>query len=202
MELGRGQRMHWVTTTQILDDLKFSDNEAAWKTFTDHFYPVIFGFAQKMGLSPADAEDVAQETIIQFLRLYRQDKFQREKGHLSHWMFGVARNVIRDFIKKKPKESAVQEHTEQTSFWANVPDEKAILQTWQTQWQREILTRCLIRVRKEVDEKTFQAFEMYAIAQQPIKTVCEQLGMTPNAVYIAKNRVLSKMRELQSRYEQ
>lgn len=194
--------MQWVTTTQILDDLKCSDNAVAWKTFTDHFYPVIFGFAHKMGLSSTDAEDVAQETIIQFLRLYRADRFHREKGHLSHWIFGVARNVVRDFIKKKPREYAVQNNQDQTSFWATVPDEKAILHTWQTQWQREILNRCLSRARREVDEKTFQAFEMYAMAQQPVSAVCDKLGMTPNAVYIAKNRVLTKMRELKKHYEQ
>ena len=194
--------MQWITTTQILDDLKFSDNAAAWKTFTDHFYPVIFGFARKMGLSSTDAEDVAQETIIQFLRLYRADRFQREKGHLSHWIFGVARNVIRDFVRKKPREYGVQNHPDQTSFWARVPDEKTILRTWQTQWQREILNRCLSRAHREVDEKTFRAFEMYAIAQQPVNAVCKELGMTPNAVYIAKNRVLTKMRELKQHYEQ
>ena len=194
--------MQWVTTTQILDDLKFSDNSAAWKTFTDHFYPVIFGFAKNMGLSSTDAEDAAQETIIQFLRLYRDNRFQREKGHLSHWIFGVARNVIRDFIKKRPKEHAVPDSSTRTSFWAAVPDDKAILHTWETQWQREILNRCLSRARSEVDEKTYRAFEMYAVGQQPVKTVCEELDMTPNAVYIAKNRVLTKMRELKEHYDQ
>lgn len=194
--------MQWVTTTQILDDLKFSDNSTAWKTFTDHFYPVIFGFAKNMGLSSTDAEDAAQETIIQFLRLYRNNKFQREKGHLSHWIFGVARNVIRDFIKKKPKEYAIGDNNTQTSFWAAVPDEKAMLHTWETHWQREILNRCLSRVRSQVDKKTYQAFEMYAITQLPVATVCEKLNMTPNAVYIAKNRVLTKMRELKKHYDQ
>ena len=194
--------MQWVTTTQILDDLKFSDNSAAWKTFTDHFYPVILGFAKNMGLSSTDAEDATQETIIQFLRLYRDNRFQREKGHLSHWIFGVARNVIRDFIKKRPKEYSVPDGSTRTSFWGAVPDDKAILHTWETQWQREILSRCLSRARSEVDEKTYRAFEMYAVAQQPIKVVCEELGMTANAVYIAKNRVLTKMRELKKHYDE
>ncbi|MHC4385552.1 MAG: RNA polymerase sigma factor [Planctomycetota bacterium] len=194
--------MQWVTTTQFLDDLKFSDNSVAWKTFTDHFYPVILAFAKNMGLSSADAEDATQETIIQFLRLYRDNRFQREKGHLSHWIFGVARNVIRDFIKKRPKEYSVPDSCTRTSFWGSVPDEKAILHTWMTEWQRVILSRCLSRVRCEVDEKTYRAFNMYALEQQPVKAVCEELDMTPNAVYIAKNRVLTKMRELKRCYDE
>lgn len=194
--------MQWVTTTQILDDLKFSDNSTVWKTFTDHFYPVIFAFAKSMGLSAADAEDVAQETILQFLRLYRDNRFQREKGHLSHWIFGVARNVIRDFIKKKPKEYRVSDQGGRTSFWDSIQDDKATLHTWTTQWQRIVLSRCLMRVRNEVDEKTYRAFEMYAMAQQPVQQVCNQLDMTANAVYIAKNRVLTKIREFKELYDE
>lgn len=193
--------MQWVTTTQILDDLKFSDNPAAWKTFTDHFYPVILAFAKNLGLSSADAEDATQETIVQFLRLYRDNKFQREKGHLSHWIFGVARNIIRDYIKKSPKEFHIADNGTRTSFWDSIQDDKAVLHTWTTEWQRVVLSRCLLRVRREVDEKTYQAFEMYAMAQQPVEQVSKQLDMTPNAVYIAKNRVLTKIRELKKQYD-
>ncbi|MEN8126411.1 MAG: sigma-70 family RNA polymerase sigma factor [Planctomycetota bacterium] len=194
--------MQWVTTTQILDDLKFSDNSNAWKTFTDHFYPVIFAFAKSMGLSAADAEDAAQETILQFLRLYRDNRFQREKGHLSHWIFGVARNVIRDFIKKRPKEYHISDNGSRTSYWDSIQDDKSTLHTWTTEWQRIVLSRCLIRVRSEVDKKTYRAFEMYAIAQQPVQQVCGQLDMTANAVYIAKNRVLTKIREFKEHYDE
>ena len=194
--------MEWVTTTQILDDLKFSNDSTAWKTFTEHFYPIIVAFAKKTGLSSSDAEDVAQETILTFLKLYRGNKFHREKGHLSHWIFGVTRNVIRDYLKKKPKECHISGNTTQTSFWAAVPDdESAILQTWSTEWQRTILMRCLSRTRSEFDEKTFRAFEMYALKQKPMEEICRELDISRNAVYIAKSRVLTKIRELKKHYE-
>lgn len=194
--------MQWITTTQILDDLKCSDNSVVWKRFSDHFYPVIFAFSKSMGLSTADAEDVTQDTIIQFLRLYRAGKFHRQKGHLSHWVFGVARNVIRDFIKKKPPERNVSDSNTRTSFWASIQDDKAMQHTWTVQWQRSVLDRCLSKVRSEVDPKTYRAFEMYAMDQQPVEQVCNTLDMTPNAVYVAKNRVLTKIRELKKRYDE
>ena len=172
--------MEWITTTQILDDLKFSNDSTAWKTFTDHFYPIIIAFAKKTGLSSADAEDVAQETILTFLKLYRANKFQREKGHLSHWIFGVTRNVIRDFIKKRPRERHISNGGTQTSFFASVQDEKAILHTWETEWRHIILDRCLSKAHRDVDEKTYRAFELYAIMQQPVEQVCKELGTICN----------------------
>jgi RNA polymerase sigma-70 factor (ECF subfamily) len=192
--------MEWVTTTQLLDELKFSNDSVAWKTFTDHFYPVITAFAKKTGLSSTDADDVAQETIVTFLKLYRQDKYHREKGHLSHWIYGVTRNVIRDYLKKRPKEFPVSENTTQTSFWASVPDENKILETWNTEWQRKILMRCLSRAQSDFDEKTFKAFDMYAMQHISIEKVSQYLKITPNAVYVAKSRVLMKIRELKKHY--
>ena len=120
--------MEWITTTQVLRDLKHSDNSIVWKTFTDHFYPAIFAFAKRMGLSSTDAEDAAQETIIQFLRLYRAGRFQRDMGHLSHWIFGVAHNIVRDHIKKFPKEHTIPDNGTHASFWQLVRDDKAALQ--------------------------------------------------------------------------
>jgi hypothetical protein len=57
-------------------------------------------------------------------------------------------------------------------------------------------------VRSEVDPKTYRAFEMYAMDQQPVEQVCNTLDMTPNAVYVAKNRVLTKIRELKKQYDE
>lgn len=193
--------MEWVTTTQILYNLKFSNDPVAWKTFTDHFYPTIRVFAKNIGLPPSDAEDVAQETLFTFLKLFRGNHFQREKGHLSHWIFGVTRNVVKDYLKKRPREHPVLENSTQTSFWAAVPDENTLMQTWHAEWQHSLLDRCLSRVRSELDENTYQAFEMYALKQQPIEDICRELDMSRNAVYIAKSRVLTRIRELRNYYE-
>ena len=77
--------MDWVTTTQVLEDLKESNDILAWTSFRNHFYPVIFNFAKTLGLSAADAEDATQETMLAFLKAFRNGKYDREKGQFSHW---------------------------------------------------------------------------------------------------------------------
>ena len=108
---------------------------------------------------------------------------------------------MKGYLKKKPKEHLVSENATQTSFWAAMPDENAILETWSTEWQRTILTRCLSKARSEFDKKTYQAFEMYALKQQSIEEICQELNLSRNAIYIAKSRVLTKIRELKKHYE-
>lgn len=193
--------MEWVTTTQVLEGLKELDDTLAWTSLRDHFYPVIFNFAKTLGLSETDAEDAAQETMLAFLKAFRDGKYNREKGHLSHWLFGVAKRTILDFRKRLPREHFVADNTTGTSFWDMIADENGIRHTWDTEWRYMVLERCLQQARRELDQKVFKAFELYALLQKPIEEVCQTLAMSRNAVYIAKSRVLSKLRQLQHDFE-
>lgn len=193
--------MQWITTTQILNDLKNSNDSLVWNTFRDHFYPVICSFARKLGLSSNYAEDIAQETMFVFLKAFRKNQYSREKGSLSNWVFGIARNVIRDFRRRLPKERLISNDSTVTSFWNMVADDKMLKHTWETEWRKLVLERCLLQVRNEVTPKNFKAFELYALLQQPVEDVCKELSMTRNAIYIAKNKVLTKLRDLRNKFE-
>jgi RNA polymerase sigma factor (sigma-70 family) len=194
------ESMDWKTTTQLLENLKNSDDSTGWNCFRDYFYPVIVRFAKRMGLNPDDAEDAAQETFIAFLKAYRTDKYQRQQGKLSHWVMGVARNVIRNHYRKQPKISPTANPN--APLPQDVEDEQAVQHTWQTEWRNVLLQRCLIQARKEFDSKTFLAFELYALEGKPVSQVCAQLNLSANAVYIAKNRVLTKIRLLYTDFDE
>ena len=193
--------MQWVTTTQVLEELRESNDTLAWTVFRDHFYSVVINFARTLGLSETDAEDAAQETMLVFIKAFRDGKYNRKKGHLSHWLFGVARRVILNFRKRLPRERLIADSTSGTSFWDMVADEDAVRHTWDSQWRHMTLERCLQQARRELDQKVFEAFELYALFQNPVEDVSKTLGMSRNAVYIAKNRVLSKLRQLQQDFE-
>jgi RNA polymerase sigma factor (sigma-70 family) len=193
--------MDWVTTTQVLEDLKESNDILAWNSFRNNFYPVIFNFAKTLGLSATDAEDATQETMLAFLKAFRDGKYEREKGQFSHWLFGVAKRVILNFRKRLPLKHFSENNTTGTFFLNTIADENNIRRTWDTQWRYMVLEKCLLQARREVDQKVFNAFELYALSQKPVEEVCRTLDMSRNAVYIAKSRVLSKLRQLQKDFE-
>jgi RNA polymerase sigma-70 factor (ECF subfamily) len=64
-----------------------------------------------------------------------------------------------------------------------------------------VLERSLQQVRRETDKKVFEAFELYALMGENPQEVAKQLGISPNAVYIAKSRVLTRLRQLQKEFE-
>jgi RNA polymerase sigma-70 factor (ECF subfamily) len=193
--------MDWATTTMILDGLKASDDAAVWGKFCGHFNPLIANFAKHIGLSPRDAEDAAQETMLAFLKAYRSGKYDRGKGRLSDWLFGIARNVILDFRKRLPREQLVADRSEGTSFWQLLEDPDAARISWQIQWRRMVLAACIEQIKKEVDPAVFEAFKLYALDDMPVEEVSQRLNISHNAVYIAKSRILSRLRQLESEFE-
>ncbi len=73
--------MKWITTTLVLEQLL--DSEAAvWSVFVDRFRTPVVRVAQEFGLDAEGAEDVAQETLTDFMRAYREGKYDRTKGKL------------------------------------------------------------------------------------------------------------------------
>ena len=193
--------MKWVTTTQVLEDLRGSNDTIAWISFRDHFYPVIFNFARKLGLSETDAEDAAQEVMLTFVRAFRDGKYSKEKGRLSNWLFGIARRVILNLRGHKPLEHLVADKTTGTSFWDLIKDDYSLTQNWENQWRQMVLIRCLEQVQQQFEPKVYRAFDLYALSNVPVAEVAQQLKISSNAVYIAKSRVLSKLRQLERQFE-
>ena len=191
----------WLTTTQLLEDLKTTHDESAWTEFCSHFQPVVIEFARKLGLSNVEAEDAAQETMTAFFKAFKEGKYDKDKGRLSNWLFGIAKRVILNLRGRQPLEKLIADKTTGTSFWDMVQDDRTLGRTWELEWRQMVLKRCLEQVQQEFDPKVFGAFRNYAIEQFTIEEVCQRFGMSPNAVYIAKSRILSRLRELKRKYE-
>ena len=195
--------MEWMTTTTVLDRLRDANDHSAWSSFMERFRAPIAAFSQKMGLRPSDAEDVTQETMIAFLESYRQEAFQRGRGRLSHYLFGIAHNKILAARRKiATREAQVSLSEDGTSFWSALPDSGAAQELWEKEWRQTILAQCLEQASREVSPQTFEAFRLVVFGNRTPADVAAELGMTRNAVFIAKHRVGTRLRELRAAYEE
>lgn len=191
--------MDWITTSTILHDLRDAANDAAWRRLTDRFRRPIIAFALRMGLSAADAEDAAQETLTAFAESFRRGAYDPARGRLSRWLFGIAyHQTLRERRCQAQKPPARPE----TSFWNNLPDEREASRCWDEEWEQALLEECLARVRLEFEPETFRAFECAMRADGDANDVARQLGISVKTVYNAKHRVLKRVRELRAELEE
>ena len=187
----------WVTTSTMLQRLSDFDDRGAWERFSARFLHPIQAYARKRGLGHEEAEDVAQESLLAFAQAYRRGDYDREKGRLSHWIFGIAWRRV-DHARRKPGRVAAdgRERPADSAEWMAFASPSTVSPEWEEVWERSILEACLRQVRREFESKTFRAFEMLVLDQRSLDDAERELGQTRNALSIAKHRVSKRLREL------
>lgn len=204
MELSSpSQTAQSTTGTYILDGLRSPANQTVWNLYVDRYRPMLIAFGRKLNLTETDAEDVAQQTLIEFCNSYRDGKYDREKGRLRDWLFGIARNQIHNFQRRRRDREVQAPHaaTDGTDFFAMQSDDDHLRIEWEAQWQDSVLRQSLAQVREEVQSATYEAFDLFALQDWPAAKVAEKLGITENAVFGAKRRILRRLREISTYWE-
>ena len=194
--------MDWVTTSTILQELKDFRNAGAWRDFVERFHRPVAGFARKLGVSPVDAEDVAQETLAAFAESYRRGVYDPAKGRLSSWLFGIAyRQTLRQRRKDARPDRPEGAREDGRSVENRIPDEKHATDLWTRHWERFVLDQCLDRARGEFPAETFRAFELVVRFELTPPEAARELGVPVKKVYNAKHRVLMRVRALRRELE-
>lgn len=185
-----------TTSTGLLDGLKDASNEDVWQAFDARYRPVILSLAQRMGLSHADAADVVQETLLQFLRDYRLGRYERGKGRLRHWLQGIARHRITDALRARGRR-----REQGASAAADLASREDMERFWSEESEREILRQAMAELRESTrtSPRSIEAFEALVLGGRSAGVVAEEFGLTAHDVYMIKHRMTAKLREIVSR---
>ncbi len=192
-----GQRMPVspVTRASLLVRIQDPNDVAAWREFFDLYAAVVYGFARKRGLQDADAADLMQEVLRSVANHAGRLNYDRAKGTFRGWLYSVTRNKIFNFLDKRRHQvqgtgdSAAHHRLEEH------PDEPVDEETWDREYERRTFAWAVERVRYEFHEGTWQAFWLTAVEGLSAKEVSERLKMSPGAVYVAKSRVIARLRD-------
>ncbi|MGE0480388.1 MAG: RNA polymerase sigma factor [Phycisphaerae bacterium] len=192
--------MEWATTSTILASLADFRNQSAWGRFATQFREPIVRFALRLGLSASAAEDVAQETLLAFAEAFRQGRYDRERGRLRDWLFGIASRQIANRRRADARRRG-KERDERSAFWHNTVDPEVATTAWESEWTRAVLAACLLRVRQEVEPMTMRAFDAVVREGRPVAAAARDLHLSVKAVYNARYTVLRRIRELRAEFE-
>lgn len=187
--------MEWVTTTTILEDLRGFGNRPAWDRFVGRFHRPIAAFVREVGVPDPDAEDVAQNTLLAFAEAYREGRYDRERGRLSRWLFGIAYRQALRHLRRSARAPLAAEPPEADGP-GRPADESAAADVWDRIWDGHLLRTAIDRARREFAPRTFRAFELVVLEDAAPAAAAETLGAPVKAVYNAKHRVLHRVREL------
>ncbi len=175
------------TRTTLLLRLRDRADDAAWRTFDALYRPMIVAYAHRRGLDAADAEDVAQQCAQAVLEGIAD--YQR-RGSFKGWLRTIARHKIVDHFRRKGRETRAD-----TALLAETPGEPDDA-AWDRDWVSSHLRHGAEVARRELAPTTFEAFEMYALQGRDPADVARALGVSVAQVYVAKHRVVKRIREV------
>lgn len=194
--------MEWITTSTIIHDLHDLSNQTAWRSFVDRFQGPVVRFIAGLGFSPEDAQDVGQETLTAFAEGLRTGRYDRDRGGLRAWLFGIAyRQAMRLRQSAGRRERMIDRGDAATRVVFEMPDEKSAGELWNTLWDRFLVEECFRQIRREFRPDNVRAFELMIKEGYDAGEAAEAVGTTTRAVYNSKHRILTRMRELRSQLE-
>ncbi len=179
-----------TTRPSLLIRVKNRDDAESWREFDGLYRPLLMKYAHRRGLSEHDAEDIAQGCLATVSQRIRDFKYDPRRGRFRAWLKTVVNHLVSDLLRKRLERSAESGELRIPQCREESPED-----VFERTWEEEHLRYCLRPLREEVEPQTYDAFRLYAIDHWPIKGVCKALDMTPNQVYLAKHRIVRRLRE-------
>jgi RNA polymerase sigma-70 factor (ECF subfamily) len=182
------------TRPSLLVRLRDSQDRDAWRQFVDIYVPLIYGFARRGGLQDADAADVTQEALCAVARAIKRLEYDPNRGSFRAWLLTVVRSKIANWRTRQERNHVQDRDCGAQDELDNMPapiEETA----WDQEYERRIFQLAAAQVRGQFEEASWQAFWQTALEGKSGKEVAATLGISVGAVYIAKSRVLARLKE-------
>ena len=154
------------------------------------------------GLREADADDVAQEVLVAVSRAVLEREHDPKRAKFRTWLSRVAHNAILNALTRgRPDRGSgdsallavLSEHESHTG-----PDSDLL----RLEHRREVFRWAVRQIRKEFHETTWDAFWLTAVEGRAVDVVARELAKNPGAVYAARRRVIRRILETVTEYEQ
>ena len=178
------------TSMTLLKRLQQPEDAAAWEQFVSLYSPLLFRWAQQGKLVDHDAADFVQDLFVFLLNELPCFQYDPARGRFRNWLKTVLARRIRDRRKRWSPSIAFQGDLQ---FLEG--EDGASTQFWETEYNHLLIRRALELMQTEFEQTTWKACWEHTVSGRTAAEVGRELGMSEAAVYVAKSRVLRRLRE-------
>jgi RNA polymerase sigma-70 factor (ECF subfamily) len=186
-----------VTSLSLLQRIRNGDS-SGWRRVIDLYSPLVYHWCRRWGVEGADADDVLQEVFkaaSESIDTFRRD---REGDTFRGWLRIIARHRVLAFWRGRDRRADAAGGTEALQRLQEIPDAAVEADADDPEEATQfsaLVQRALGLLRGEFEPRTWQAFWRVAVDGLSAPDVAAELGMSANAVRMAKSRVLRRLRE-------
>jgi RNA polymerase sigma-70 factor (ECF subfamily) len=182
-----------VTSASLIERLRDHRHARAWEKLVHVYTPLMRAWLGPGRRQPADVDDLTQRILEVVVRKLPEFAHSGRPGAFRAWLRGIAVNVLREFRR-------AGEPVDQSLGTAALIDELTVPASglsawWEREYDRHVVNGLLSVVERAFAPASWQAFRHVVLDERPAGEVAAELGMSVNAVLLAKSRVLARLRQ-------
>jgi RNA polymerase sigma-70 factor (ECF subfamily) len=183
------------TRESLLSRLKNWDDQESWREFFALYRRLTYSAAAGAGLSPQEADDVVQETMISVAKSIKEFKYDPKRCSFKTWLGQLTQRRIADHYRKRYRQKNApmlpDENSASTAPVNRIPDPNSasLDEIWDAAWKKELYATALERIKTQVSPEQFQIFDFYVLRNMPVAKVAAALETNSASVYLAKHRI-------------
>jgi RNA polymerase sigma-70 factor (ECF subfamily) len=183
------------TSASLLERLAGAPTDGDWRRLHDLYQPLLRAWMARAGVAASDVDDLVQDVL---LVVYREVAgFERRRqGAFRAWLRTILANRVRDHFrgqKYRPTAPGGSDFLRRLDELES-PD-SALSRLWDREHDDHVAAALMQRVQGDFAPATWEAFRRYVLEGAPAVRVAEALGLSLNAVLLAKSHVLKRLRQ-------
>ena len=167
----------------------------AWTEFLRIYEPMLFQLASRWGLQDADAREVVQETLLAVAKAIPDYSAKEHPGAFRGWLAAITRNKLADHLAKRSRQARGSGDSNMHRWLDQLTSGDSSVSVWDWERNRQIFAWAAEKVRGQVNSSTWQAFDRTSICGEAVADVAKDLGMREGMIYVARSRVMSRLRK-------
>jgi RNA polymerase sigma-70 factor (ECF subfamily) len=168
----------------------------AWRGLTDLYRPLIIGWLNRQGVPARDLEDLSQDILLSVVKHLPTFEHSGRRGAFRSWLRTIVCSRTTDYWRAIEAGTQGSGGSGATAALQQIADpDSDPNRQWDEEHDRYVLDCLLDLVEEEFEPATLQAFRRLALDGASGAEAARELGLSVAAVYVAKSRVLRRIRQ-------
>jgi RNA polymerase sigma-70 factor (ECF subfamily) len=168
----------------------------AWNDLTELYRPLIRGWLKRQGVQAHDVEDLSQEVLLSVVKHLPDFQHSGRRGAFRSWLRTILWSRTADYFRAIEPAAQASGGDAAAEILRNIVDPDGELnRRWDEEHDRYVVHCLLCLVEEEFEPLTLQAFRRLALDGISGAEAARELGLSVSAVYVAKSRVLARIRQ-------
>ena len=183
------------TSLSLLDQLRKDPRQPDWERLVEVYTPVLRAWLKRYDLQTSDADDLIQDVLVVVSSELADFRHSGRSGAFRAWLRTILVNRLRHHWRSRKYRPVATGDTSFLQHLQQLDDPHSELShLWNLEHDRHLMRQLMALVEPQFSAITYKAFRRLALEGQDPERVASDLGISRNAVIIAKHRVLKALR--------